>query len=74
MVPCLQRELALIPDQGNKWTPTHFHCEIAEVAPSSLVGPDTHTEVGGVRYRFREMIFFKHTLVYPEYLVAYRRT
>jgi hypothetical protein len=27
----------------------------------------------GNRLRFREMIVFKPTLVYPEYLVAYKR-
>ena len=35
--------------------------------------PDTHWEMGGISLRFREMIVFRPTLVYPEYLIAYRR-
>lgn len=65
------RELALIPDLP---TPTHYHSEVAEVAPGRLPAKDTHTERGGSSLRFREFIVFKPTLLYPEYLVAYRRT
>ena len=64
------RELAVIPGLA---TPTHFHAEIAEIAPTRGVAPDTHTERGGSALRFREMVVFHPTLVYPEYLVAYRR-
>eukprot|EP01048_Picozoa_sp_COSAG05_P018654 COSAG05_NODE_2766_length_2670_cov_4.514809_2_plen_171_part_00 len=71
-----QRELAMIPDQskpGHTWSPTHFHSEIAEVDASVCRFFDTHKEKGGNRLRFRELIVFKPTLVYPEYLVAYKR-
>ena len=64
------RELALIPGLENP--PTHYHSEIAEVDPSAAVG-DTHAEKGGSHLRFREFILFRPTLLYPEYLVAYRR-
>ena len=63
------RELALIPGLD---TPTHYHSEIAEVAPAYAVG-DTHAERGGSSLRFREFVVFHPTLLYPEYLVAYRR-
>ena len=63
------RELALIPGLA---TPTHFHSEIAEVSPMHAVG-DTHAEKGGSSLRFREFIVFHPTLMYPEYIVAYRR-
>jgi hypothetical protein len=58
---------------GQRWSPTHYHSEIAEVDASVCHFPDTHKEKGGNRLRFREMIVFKPTLVYPEYLVAYKR-
>ena len=63
------RELALIPGLD---TPTHFHSEIAEVDPKYAVG-DTHAEPGGSKLRFREFVIFRPTLLYPEYLVVYRR-
>jgi hypothetical protein len=63
------RELAMIPGLD---TPAHYHSEIAEIAPGSAAGHDTHTEPGGNKLRFREMIVFRPTLVYPEYLLAYR--
>ena len=78
------RELALIPDQSKhrgggggggggsgRWSPTHYHSEVAEVDPSVCHFHDTHKEKGGNKLRFREMVVFKPTLVYPEYLVAY---
>ena len=34
---------------------------------------DTHAEKGGSSLRFREFIVFHPTLMYPEYIVAYRR-
>ena len=71
------RELALIPDQskpGKRWSPTHYHSEIAEVDPRVCRFRDTHKKRGGNKLRFREMVVFKPTLVYPEYLVAYKRS
>ena len=64
------RELALIPNHS---PPTHFHSEIAEVEDRPGVARDTHVERGGNRLRFREFVIFRPTLIYPEYLVAYRR-
>jgi hypothetical protein len=64
------RELALIP---NLETPTHYHSEVAEIAAAANVASDTHTERGGNHLRFREFVVFRPTLLYPEYLVAYRR-
>ena len=64
-----RRELNFIP--GSK-PPTHYHSEIAEVKHAGA--RDTHSERGGCSLRFREMIVFRPTLVYPEYLVAYKRT
>jgi hypothetical protein len=72
-VCCCVACTALCRTPGKRWSPTHYHSEIAEVAPTACRFPDTHTEKGGNALRFREMIIFKPTLVYPEYLVAYRR-
>eukprot|EP00931_Biecheleriopsis_adriatica_P087170 TRINITY_DN61677_c0_g1_i1.p1 TRINITY_DN61677_c0_g1~~TRINITY_DN61677_c0_g1_i1.p1 ORF type:complete len:514 (+),score=84.69 TRINITY_DN61677_c0_g1_i1:154-1695(+) len=65
------RELAFIPGAQ---TPTHFHSEVAEIDPAYAAGRDTHTETSGNKLRFREFILFRPTLIYPEYLIAYRRT
>ena len=67
-----KRELALIPDYILK-TPVHYHSELAEICPGQRVGPDTHTEPHGNQLRFREFIAFRHTLIYPEFVVAYTR-
>eukprot|EP00746_Dinoflagellata_sp_MGD_P089894 gnl/MRDRNA2_/MRDRNA2_354669_c0_seq1.p1 gnl/MRDRNA2_/MRDRNA2_354669_c0~~gnl/MRDRNA2_/MRDRNA2_354669_c0_seq1.p1 ORF type:complete len:183 (-),score=22.30 gnl/MRDRNA2_/MRDRNA2_354669_c0_seq1:140-622(-) len=64
------RELAFIPGCS---TPTHFHSELAEISNGYSAGRDTHTEPGGNRLRFREFIIFHPTLIYPEYLISYRR-
>ena len=64
------RELALIPGHS---PPTHFHSEIAEIEDRNGVARDTHVERGGNKLRFREFVIFRPTLIYPEYLVAYRR-
>ena len=67
------RELALVPDYLIA-TPTHFHCELAEVAPGpGFVAHDTHTEVKGIKLRFREFIVFRPTLIFPEYLLTFKR-
>ena len=64
----------IIPEQrGGTQAPTNFHSEIAEICPGNGVAKDTHTERNRNHLRFREMIVFKPTLVYPEYLVAYKR-
>jgi hypothetical protein len=63
------RELALIPGVT---PPSHYHSAIAEVS-GLMARPGTHTEPGGNSLRFREMIVFRPTLIYPEYLIAYRR-
>ena len=68
------RELALIP---NQMPPTHYHSEIAEITGSSTSNKhfrDTYyAGRGGCSLRFREIIVYKPTLLYPEYLVAYKR-
>eukprot|EP00966_Prymnesium_polylepis_P105725 2448719-Prymnesium_polylepis.1 len=64
------RELCLIPDVS---PPTHYSSAIAEVEDKPGVARDTHAERGGNLLRFREFIIFRPTLIYPEYLVAYRR-
>jgi len=67
------RELALVPEHLIA-TPTHFHSELAEIAPASgFVAHDTHTEALGIQLRFREFIAFRDTQIYPELLMAYAR-
>jgi len=67
------RELAIIPGHT---PPTHYHSEIAEITRSGFSGNkfrDTYYAGGGaMALRFREIIIFKPTLLFPEYLIAYK--
>ena len=62
---------ALIP---GLMPPTHYHSQIAEIKGTRKRFKDTHYEFGNAcNLRFREIIIYKPTLLYPEYLIAYQR-
>jgi len=71
----MAKELATIPG-----TATHYHSLIAEVDGSNPAHPiadksgGTHSEPGSNGLRFREFMVDNTALIYPEYLMAFRRT